>query len=151
MNGAVLPLFVAAVAVGVVIVVIVVSVVPMNDSAAALAGRIVIIVARVAERRTVCACIVVSPDSVASVFAGDSFAVVAFIAKNVTIKGVVVIGLNRCSAATANGACIFGVVHGVVLLSQYSSAKSMVECVSSSMTKIFAVIGSSVRKSNECS
>ena len=116
----------------------------MNNAPAALAGSVVIVVAGVAERHTVCACIVVCPDSVATVFAGDSFAVVAFIAKNVTIKCVVVIGLNRCSAATANGTVIFVVVHGVILLSQYSSAKSMVEWVSSSMTKIFAVIGLSV-------
>ena len=78
-NGAVLTLFVTPITVGVVIVVIVVSVVPMNDSAAALAGRVIIVVAGVAERHTVRACVIISPYSVTAVFAGDGFAVVAVI------------------------------------------------------------------------
>ena len=80
MNGAVLALFVAPVAVGVIIVIVVVSVVPVNDSAAALAGSVVIVVAGVAERHTVCACIVVRPDSVAAVLTNNSFAMVAVVA-----------------------------------------------------------------------
>ena len=79
-NGAVLTFLVATVAIGVVIVVIVVSVVPMNDSAAALAGRIVIIVAGVAERHTISACIVICPDSVTAMLANDCLAVIAVIA-----------------------------------------------------------------------
>ena len=144
MNGAVLALFVAPVAVGVIIVIVVVSVVPVNDSAAALAGSVVIVVAGVAERRAVRACVVVRPYSVAAVRALDGFGVVAVIAEYAAVKFVEVIGLDNCSAAAANGACGFVVVHGVILLSQYSSAKSMVEWVSSSMTKIFAVMGLSV-------
>ena len=85
----------------------------MNDSAAALAGRIVIIVARVAERRTVCACIVVSPDSVAAVFANNGFAVVAVIAEYAAVECLVVIGFDCRSAAIANGAVGFVVVHSV--------------------------------------
>ena len=116
MNGTVLTFLVATVAVGVIIVIVVVSVVPVNDSATALAGSVVIIVARIAERHAVRACIIVRPDSVAAVFAGDGFAVVAIIAEYAAFKSVVIIGFNRCSAAAANGACVFVVVHGVFLL-----------------------------------
>ena len=52
-NGAVLTFLVTPVAIGVIVVIFVICVIPMNDSAAALAGRVVIIVAGVAERRTV--------------------------------------------------------------------------------------------------
>ena len=116
----------------------------MDNTTTAFAGRVIIVVAGIAERHAISASIIIRPDSVATVLANNGFAVVAVVTKNVTIKCVVVIGFNRCSAAAANGAGIFVIVHGVILLSQYSSAKSMVECVSSSMTKIFAVIGSSV-------
>ena len=104
------------VAVGVIIVIIVIGIITANDSATALAGRIVIIVARIAERHTVCACVVVCPYSVTTVFTGDGFAVVAVIAEYAAFKSVIVIGFNRCSAAAANGASVFAVVHGVFLL-----------------------------------
>ena len=88
----------------------------MNDSATALAGRVIIIVAGVAEWHTIRACIVISPDSVTSVLAGDGFTVVAVITEYASFKCIVVIGFDRCSAAAANGTVISVVVHGVFLL-----------------------------------
>ena len=52
-NGAVLTFLVTAVAVGVVIVIIVIGVVPMNDTPTAFAGRVIIVIAGIAERHTV--------------------------------------------------------------------------------------------------
>ena len=88
----------------------------MNDTTTAFAGRVVIIVARIAKRHAVRTCIIVCPDSVTTVFAGDSFAVVAIITEYVTVKSVVVIVLDCCPAAAADGAGILIVVHSVVLL-----------------------------------
>ena len=80
MNGAVLTFLIAPVAIGVIVFIIVVGVVPVNDSAAAFAGRVIIVIARIAERHTVRACIIVGPDSVTAMLTSDSFAVVAVIA-----------------------------------------------------------------------
>ena len=115
-NITVLTFLIAPIAIGVIVVIIVVSVVPMNDSTAALAGRVVIVVARVAEWHTVRARIIVRPDSVTTVFAGDGFAVIAVVAEYVAVERVVVIVFDCCSAAATNGAGIFVVVHGVFLL-----------------------------------
>ena len=112
MNRTVLAFLIAPIAIGVIVLIIVVGVVPMNDSAAAFAGRVVIVVAGVAERRAVRACVVVRPDSVAAVRALDGFGVVAVIAEYAAVKFVVVIGFDYCSAAAANGACGFVRCHG---------------------------------------
>ena len=79
-NGAVLTFLVAPVAVGVVIVIIVVGVITVDNATAAFTGSIVIVVARIAKRRTVCACIIVTPDSVTAVLTNNCLAVVAVIA-----------------------------------------------------------------------
>ena len=79
-NGTVLAFLVAAVAVGVIIVIVIVGTIPMNDSTAAFTGRVVIVVAGIAERHTVRACIIVDPDSVTAMLTSDSFSVVAVIA-----------------------------------------------------------------------
>ena len=52
-NRTVLAFLIAPIAIGVIVFIIVVGVVPVNDSAAALAGRVIIVVAGVSERHTV--------------------------------------------------------------------------------------------------
>ena len=52
-NITVLTFLIAPVAIGVIVFIIVVGVVPVNDSAAALAGRVIIVVVGVSERHTV--------------------------------------------------------------------------------------------------
>ena len=52
-NRAILAFLIAPIAIGVIVLIIVVGVVPMNDSASAFAGRVIIVIARIAERHTV--------------------------------------------------------------------------------------------------
>ena len=108
---------VAPVAIGIVIVILIIGIVTMNDASTAFSGGVIIIVAALAERHIVRACVVVKPDPFAAVLASDGFVVVAIGAKQFALHFIVVLGVKFSATAAANEAGVFGfVVHSWFLL-----------------------------------
>ena len=103
MNGTVLTFLVTTVTIDVIIIIIVVvGVVPMNDSTAAFAGRVIVIVAGVAERRTVCARVIVSPDSFAAMRAFNRFTVKTQVTQDTSVELIIIIVSDVLAAAIAD-------------------------------------------------
>ena len=102
MNGTVLAFLVTSVAVGVIVVIVVVGVITVNDSAAAFAGRVIVIVAGVAERRTVCARVIVSPDSVTAMRAFNRFTVKTQVTQDTSVELIIIIVSDILAAAIAD-------------------------------------------------
>ena len=97
-----LAFLITPVAIGVIVLIIVVGVVPMNNAPTTFAGRVVIIVTRIAERHAISACIIVSPDSVAAMRAFNRFTVKTQVTQDTSVELIIIIVSDILAAAIAD-------------------------------------------------
>jgi len=101
-NGTVLTFLVAPIAVGVIVLIVVIGVVAVDNTPTALACGVIVIIAGIAERHAVSACIVVRPDSVVAMRAFNRFTVKTQVTQDTSVELIIIIVSDILAAAIAD-------------------------------------------------